>query len=144
MIIEAAAVNKNSELIEIIKKIDGKLEHLMEEKTRLMKELKDSESGILVHEEIKCGKSNCKCASGQRHGPYWYWYYWEKGKLKKKYICPVKKPDETFNELVNKINNNKINSKLQIEIKRINNAIIKINNLVEKFKADTIQIMSCI
>jgi hypothetical protein len=38
-------------------------------------------------ERIKCGKSNCRCASdGSLHGPYWYGYRKEKGRLKSWYI----------------------------------------------------------
>jgi hypothetical protein len=41
-------------------------------------------SNVTIREEyIKCGKAGCnKC----RHGPYYYGYWREKGKLKKKYI----------------------------------------------------------
>lgn len=41
-------------------------------------------SNVTMREEyIKCGKECCnKC----RHGPYYYGYWREKGKLKKKYI----------------------------------------------------------
>lgn len=39
-------------------------------------------------EYVRCGKVRCqKCASGEGHGPYWY-YYWREGnkeKLKTKY-----------------------------------------------------------
>jgi hypothetical protein len=34
-------------------------------------------------EMIKCGKKNCKRCP---HGPYWYSYWTENGKLKKKYL----------------------------------------------------------
>ncbi len=38
-------------------------------------------------EYIRCGKAGCKrCADGQGHGPYWYAYSREGGKLKKRYI----------------------------------------------------------
>ena len=43
-------------------------------------------------EYIRCGKSTCWCASGRKrkgkagHGPYWYGYYYERGKLKKRYF----------------------------------------------------------
>lgn len=39
-------------------------------------------------EYIRCGKANCKrCADGgQGHGPYWYAYSREDGKLRKRYI----------------------------------------------------------
>ena len=37
-------------------------------------------------EYVKCGKSNCRCVSGQGHGPYWYAYYRVGGRLKSEYI----------------------------------------------------------
>jgi len=37
-------------------------------------------------EYVKCGKAGCKCAKGQGHGPYWYRYWKEGGRLKKRYI----------------------------------------------------------
>ncbi len=34
-----------------------------------------------------CGKERCKkCERGEGHGPYWYAYWWEGGKTRKKYI----------------------------------------------------------
>jgi hypothetical protein len=38
-------------------------------------------------ELIKCGKANCRCATqGSLHGPYWYGYRKDKGRLKSWYI----------------------------------------------------------
>ncbi len=39
-------------------------------------------------EQIRCGKPGCKCAgeNGELHGPYWYAYWRESGKLKSRYI----------------------------------------------------------
>lgn len=40
-------------------------------------------------EFVKCGRKGCKCASGveaDMHGPYWYAYTFENGKLKKRYV----------------------------------------------------------
>lgn len=34
----------------------------------------------------KCGRPGCKCARGLLHGPYFYNFYREAGKLKKSYI----------------------------------------------------------
>jgi len=37
--------------------------------------------------KVKCGKSGCKkCASGERHGSYWYAYRHEGGKTKSYYV----------------------------------------------------------
>lgn len=40
-------------------------------------------------ELVKCGKPKCKCAIGKAHGPYWYAYFRQDGKLKSKYIGKV-------------------------------------------------------
>ncbi len=38
-------------------------------------------------ELVKCGKADCKkCAGGGGHGPYWYRFYRQEGKLRKQYI----------------------------------------------------------
>jgi len=39
-------------------------------------------------ERVRCGKPTCKCMgkNAQLHGPYWYAYWREKGKLKSRYI----------------------------------------------------------
>lgn len=45
-------------------------------------------------EKIKCGKQGCKCADGELHGPYWYSYRKESGKLKSRYVGKNLKTDE--------------------------------------------------
>jgi hypothetical protein len=64
----------------------------------LLEEIESSRAGADIPEErqagskiyrlqrVKCGKPNCKCASGEGHGPYWYAYWWEKGRTRSKYI----------------------------------------------------------
>jgi hypothetical protein len=37
-------------------------------------------------EKVRCGKENCKCASGKLHGPYWYSYIRIKGRVKSQYV----------------------------------------------------------
>lgn len=37
-------------------------------------------------EKIKCGKKSCRCARGELHGPYWYAYYRENGRMRCEYI----------------------------------------------------------
>lgn len=34
---------------------------------------------------VKCGKPGCKCATGALHGPYWYEFWREGGKVRKRY-----------------------------------------------------------
>ena len=31
--------------------------------------------GYLVAQQVRCGKPNCRCARGEKHGPYWYLVY---------------------------------------------------------------------
>jgi hypothetical protein len=53
-----------------------------------MDAVKDPTTGRLYKQEISlCGKERCKkCERGDGHGPYWYAYWWEGGKTRKKYI----------------------------------------------------------
>lgn len=39
-------------------------------------------------ERVRCGKAGCKCAGidGELHGPYWYAYWRENGRLKSRYV----------------------------------------------------------
>ncbi|MBD0335443.1 MAG: hypothetical protein ICV62_08140 [Cyanobacteria bacterium Co-bin13] len=39
----------------------------------------------LLLEGVKCGKENCRCASGKLHGPYWYEYWREGSRVRKRY-----------------------------------------------------------
>jgi len=42
--------------------------------------------GGLVREMIRCGRSNCKCASGSLHGPYYYQVWMARGTRYKAYV----------------------------------------------------------
>jgi hypothetical protein len=36
---------------------------------------------------IRCGKDRCRCSSSDyRHGPYWYRYYWRRGRVVCRYV----------------------------------------------------------
>ena len=37
-------------------------------------------------EPVKCGKPRCRCAEGELHGPYWYAYAWQDGRIRKRYV----------------------------------------------------------
>jgi hypothetical protein len=40
-----------------------------------------------VHEQfVRCGKANCKCFSGELHGPYFYHFVRVDGRLTKRYL----------------------------------------------------------
>ena len=57
--------------------------------------------GGLVREMIRCGRSNCRCASGSLHGPYYYRVWMVRGTRYKAYVKKtdveqVKTTIETF------------------------------------------------
>ncbi len=37
-------------------------------------------------EKTRCGKKGCRCAAGELHGPYWYAYYRENGRMRCEYV----------------------------------------------------------
>ena len=40
----------------------------------------------LVSHSVRCGKPACRCATGQRHGPYWYLYWREGRRQRRRYV----------------------------------------------------------
>jgi hypothetical protein len=42
--------------------------------------------GVVLPQMIRCGRSNCRCSKGQPHGPYFYRFWRECGKLRKSYV----------------------------------------------------------
>lgn len=45
--------------------------------------------GGSVHRQfVRCGKSSCKCARGELHGAYYYYFIRVNGRLKKRYLKP--------------------------------------------------------
>ena len=57
-------------------------------------------SGSLVEQYVTCGKSNCRCARGQKHGPLYYLYWKEQGRSRSLYV-----PRERVGELRRQIQN---------------------------------------
>jgi hypothetical protein len=48
---------------------------------------KVTEGAIVFQKEwVRCGKHGCRCAEGKLHGPYWYSYQREGGKVKSRYV----------------------------------------------------------
>jgi len=43
-------------------------------------------NGVLNKYYVKCGKPNCRCQSGNKHGWYWYLTYREGSTLKRRYV----------------------------------------------------------
>src|SRR5687767_1227707 len=42
--------------------------------------------GAICKQMIRCGRSNCKCAKGELHGPYYYRFFYSGGRQRKKYV----------------------------------------------------------
>jgi len=43
-------------------------------------------SGYVCAQYVRCGKKNCRCAGGKLHGPYYYHFWREDGRLYKSYV----------------------------------------------------------
>lgn len=46
-------------------------------------------SGVVLSQMVRCGRLNCCCAQGKPHGPYFYRFYREDGRLRKAYVRPA-------------------------------------------------------
>lgn len=42
--------------------------------------------GAICAQRVKCGKAGCKCSRGDLHGPYFYRFTREGGRLRKRYV----------------------------------------------------------
>ena len=43
-----------------------------------------------VHAQwVRCGKPNCRCHEGHKHGPYYHLFWREGGRLRKRYLKPA-------------------------------------------------------
>lgn len=42
--------------------------------------------GVVCQQWVKCGRPDCRCARGSPHGPYFYRFYREGGRLRKRYV----------------------------------------------------------
>lgn len=62
--------------------------HTIESKRREVVEVQHLGNRLYQLERVRCGKVGCKCAgdNGQLHGPYWYAYWRDGGKLKSRYV----------------------------------------------------------
>ena len=44
--------------------------------------------GVLLANGVRCGKPSCRCARGERHGPYLYRRWREGGRQRRQYVKP--------------------------------------------------------
>lgn len=42
--------------------------------------------GAVCAQYVRCGKASCRCAAGSLHGPYFYRFKREGGRLRKQYV----------------------------------------------------------
>lgn len=49
-------------------------------------------SGTLTRRMTTCGNPNCRCARGERHGPYVRWGHVVKGRLVQRWLSPEEAP----------------------------------------------------
>jgi hypothetical protein len=45
--------------------------------------------GVVLSQWVRCGRPNCHCTHGQPHGPYYYRFWREGGRLRKAYVRPA-------------------------------------------------------
>lgn len=55
-------------------------------KTKSENPLPKTLPGAVCLQMVRCGKSNCKCAHGELHGPYFYHFVRINGVLVKRYV----------------------------------------------------------
>jgi len=57
-------------------------------KSREIVDIKHMGDRLYQLERVRCGKASCKCVGehGELHGPYWYAYWREEGRLNSRYV----------------------------------------------------------
>jgi hypothetical protein len=82
---------------------------------------KPEHTGIVIKEQVKCGKPNCRCANGKLHKWYFYHYFRvsNKGKwfLKKKYVQKGKVKE--LKQVINKTKEAKDREKNEADKQRL-------------------------
>jgi hypothetical protein len=68
---------------------DVAVEDLEENDGEEIQDVQESSSGTVVTKKVSCGKENCKCQSGELHGPYKYVVRRKGGNLNWDYRGPV-------------------------------------------------------
>lgn len=108
---------------------------LINERSRLEKRLLKSKAllkGSLFEQYRKCSKSGCRCARGERHGPYPYLVV---GKGKERRLTYVASKD--YLKTKKRSENSKEFAAALIRVVRLNNDIIaEINNLRQTLESN--------
>ncbi|BAU16139.1 hypothetical protein LEP3755_67060 (plasmid) [Leptolyngbya sp. NIES-3755] len=86
----AQAKQLYAELGEIVKSLEQESadSEVVTAKGREVMDTQRIDNQLYQLELVRCGKAGCKCAGmdGELHGPYWYVYWREDGKLKSRYV----------------------------------------------------------
>ncbi|MFQ5825488.1 MAG: DUF6788 family protein [bacterium] len=117
-----------------ISAVRQKLSILNKQRTNLIFKLVHGKSMVLglPHNVLrKCGKDNCKCAKGEKHGPYPALSVNKNGKQK---IVMIKKSDKE--SVLEEANRYKYFQETLAKIRRVNK---EIDELLEKVKLSTIR-----
>ena len=48
--------------------------------------------GCVIAQYRRCGRGNCRCATGPPHGPYFFHYWREGGRARKRYVARLDAP----------------------------------------------------
>lgn len=48
--------------------------------------------GCVIAQYRRCGRANCRCAGGPPHGPYFFHYWRETGRARKRYVTRLDAP----------------------------------------------------
>ena len=51
-----------------------------------MKALPKTLPGVVCQQWVRCGRPGCRCARGSPHGPYFYRFWRDAGRLRKEYV----------------------------------------------------------
>jgi hypothetical protein len=58
-------------------------------RTKRAKTLPKTLPGVVCAQWVRCGRRQCRCATGQLHGPYHYRFWRQGGRLRKEYVRPA-------------------------------------------------------
>jgi hypothetical protein len=58
-------------------------------RTEMPEPLPKTLPGVVCRQWVRCGKPGCRCARGKPHGPYFYHFWRQAGRLHKEYVRPA-------------------------------------------------------
>ena len=61
-------------------------------KTERAQTLPKIQPGVVCQQWVRCGNTACRCAQSKGHGPYFYRFWREGGRLRKAYVPPKDVP----------------------------------------------------